>query len=225
MSRFSLSHLANATLHRSALAVVARDRTNTAELISHLAEIESRRMYAEMGYPSMHSYCVGALSLEDGEAYPRIAVARVARRYPAIFEAMAEGRLHLSAVLMLSAYLTPENVNGLLSAAAKKSKSEIEQMLAERFPRTESLPMVTALPSATTQPSELPPAPKSVVANLTQLVPERVMSSPQVAPIAPRVTPIAPQRFEIRLSVGQSTHYKLRYLQELSGESDLEALL
>src|SRR5262245_45565451 len=148
MSRFSLSHLANATLHRSALAVVARDRTNTAELVSHLAEIESRRMYAEYGHPSMHAYCVAELDLEGDEAYRRIQVARVAQRYPAIFEAIADRRLHLTGVLLLSPYLTHENAEGLLASVWGKSKSEIEQVLAERFPRTETLPMVTAIQSS-----------------------------------------------------------------------------
>ena len=58
-----------------------------------------------------------------------------ARQFPAIFGLLADGRLHLTAVMVLTPYLTAQNADDLLVAAAHKSKAQIEQLLAERFPQ------------------------------------------------------------------------------------------
>jgi hypothetical protein len=60
---------------------------------------------------------------------------------------VAEGRLHLTGLGLLAPHLTPDNAGGLLAAAANRTKAEIEWLLAERFPRTEWLPLVQPLPT------------------------------------------------------------------------------
>jgi len=99
----------------------------------------------------MFSYCVHELRLSEDAAYKRIQAGRVARQFPAIFAAVADGRLHLSAVVLLAPYLTLENADGLLAAAAHRSKSEIEELLARRFPRSETMGLVQALPASAPQ--------------------------------------------------------------------------
>src|SRR5207247_290864 len=98
-------------------------------------EVDERRLYLPAAYPSIYSYCVGELRLCEQAAFKRIRAARTARRFPAIFPALAEGRLHLSGVVMLTPYLTPENADELLAAAANRNRAEPEQPLAQRFPR------------------------------------------------------------------------------------------
>ena len=66
----------------------------------------------------MYLYCVHELRLSEEAAFKRIHAARTARRFPALFAALAEGRLHLSGVVMLAPHLTPENADELLAAAA-----------------------------------------------------------------------------------------------------------
>jgi len=41
-----------------------------------------------------------------------------------LFEAVAEGRLHLAAVSRLASHVTPENVRELIEAAAHRKKSD-----------------------------------------------------------------------------------------------------
>ncbi|MBI5709661.1 MAG: hypothetical protein HZC42_05045 [Candidatus Eisenbacteria bacterium] len=135
MSRYSLSHLPDPVLLRDLATLVTRDRATTAALLAHLAEVDARRLYAPAGHPSMFSYCVHELRLSEEAACKRIRAARTARQFPVLFEALADGRLHLSAVGLLVPYLTPENADELLAAAAHRTKSEIEELLAERFPR------------------------------------------------------------------------------------------
>src|SRR5262249_43051115 len=118
MQRYSLSHLSDAVLLRDLAALVGKERVLTADVLAHIAEVDERKLYLPAAYPSMFAYCVGELHLSEEAAFKRIHAARAARRFPAIFAELAQGRLHLSAVVMLAPHLTPENVSGLLATAA-----------------------------------------------------------------------------------------------------------
>jgi hypothetical protein len=120
----------------------------TAALLAHLAEVDARKLYLPAAYPSMFDYCVHELHLSEDAAYKRIQAARIARQFPALFEALADGQLHLSGVCLLAPYLTRENADLLLAAAAHRTKAEIESLLAQRFPRSETMELVQALPAS-----------------------------------------------------------------------------
>ena len=135
MSRFSLKHLADSTLDAAIESVAARDRMSTADLLAHIAESDARKRYVPAGYHSMFAYCQGKLRLCEHAAYKRVTVARAARRFPVIFEVIADGRVHLSGMVLLVPHLTPETVDELIAAATHKTKAQIELMLARRFPR------------------------------------------------------------------------------------------
>ena len=55
------------------------------------------------------AYCVHELRLSEDSALKRIRAGRAARQFPAIFDLIAEGRLHLSGVATLARHLTPAN--------------------------------------------------------------------------------------------------------------------
>src|SRR5512136_1858510 len=122
MSRYSLKHLPDSTLVHELKSLVAQDRATTALLIAHLGEVDARRLYAPAGYPSMYEYCVRELRFSEDMAYKRIQAARAARQFPAVYAMLAEGRLHLTAVVFLAPHLTPDNADELLAAATHRSK-------------------------------------------------------------------------------------------------------
>ncbi len=206
MKSYSLSHLADQVLLRDLATLVARDCTTTAEMLAHLAEVEERRLYLPAAHPSMHSYCVHVLGLSEDAAFKRIRAARAAREFPAIFTAVANGRLHLSTVLLLKPHQTPDTVDDLLIAAARKTRSEVEQLLAQRFPGPELPTRIEPL-SASIPPSLLTESPAAGS-------PEQQAPGPVEVP-RPRVTPLAPERFSLQLTMGKETHDKLRYAQAL----------
>ncbi|HYM81796.1 MAG TPA: hypothetical protein VEY91_10365, partial [Candidatus Limnocylindria bacterium] len=212
MRAYSLLHLSDQTLLRDLAALVARDRATTAALLAHIAEVDTRRLYLPAAYPSMHAYCVHELRLSEDTAFKRIRAARTARQFPAIFDAVADGRLHLSAVVMLTPHLTPENADELIGAAARRTKAELEQLLAQHFPQPELSAQVRAIsapPSPALLIAQLAPGP--VRAPIGQLAPG------QVEPVVPRakVAPLSPQRFALQLTIGQDTYDKLQYAQAL----------
>jgi len=133
MHSFELVHLSDDALLRALGTLVSRDRAITAGLLAHIAEADARRLYAPAGYPSMHAYCVGELHLSEDSASKRIQAARAARRFPVLFEALAEGRLHLTAVRLLAPHLNDSNVSELVELATHRRASEIEEYLACRF--------------------------------------------------------------------------------------------
>ena len=195
----------------------------------------------------MFEYCVRELHMSEDAAYKRIRAARTARQFPAIFGALAEGRLHLSAVVLLAPHLTPETAGELLAAAEHQTKAEIEQLLARRFPQPDLATMVRAIPpvprtaqgaaGAVETPalplaarlgasSEASHAATVAMAVSCQLAPgpvgmtdtQQVMSSPASEPRA-RVAPLAPERFALQVTIGQETHDELRYARELLGHA------
>ena len=238
MRTYVLTHLSDAVLLRELEALVAQERTALAAVLAHIAEVDARRLYLPAGFPSMHAYCVGALRLSEDAAYKRIQAARAARQFPALFTAVAAGRLHLAAVCLLAPHLTTENADELLAAATHRTKSEVEELLSQRFPRTEWLALVQAIPGSPSlrngplAPGQVEAEEAGRVGAITgQLAPGQVeaegagrlgaiagpLAPGQVeAPVPhPRVTPLAPGRFALQFTIGQDTHDKLRYAQAL----------
>ncbi len=147
VNRYSLTHVPDSALLHDLRSLLARERATTAELLAQLAEVDARKLYAPAGYPSMFAYCVEELRLSEDVAYKRIQVARTALRFPVIFGAVAEGRLNLSGVALLAPHLGEANADELLAAAAGRTRAGIEEWLAQRFPRSELLPLVMQLPA------------------------------------------------------------------------------
>jgi hypothetical protein len=93
----------------------------------------------------------------------------------------------------MTCYLTAENAAELVEAASGKTNSEIKQLLARRFPGTEELPMVMALPNGR-QVAE--PELASTLVGDGDVTPARPA-------VPPRLAPLAPDRHSLRLSISQ----------------------
>ncbi|BDG09895.1 HNH endonuclease [Anaeromyxobacter paludicola] len=241
---FDLTALSDRALLEALTSLVRREREVTAEVVAHLAEVDARRLYRDHACPSMHAYCVGVLHLADEAAYKRINAARTARRFPAVLEMLADGRLHLSAVCLLAQHLTEENHGALLDAAVHRSKRDIEELLAERFPRPDVPAALRKLPSplprfAPSAPPEAPPlvappqapsllprpeAPSLLIAPEapSRRIPPAALapSAPVVAPPPPPrpvLAPLAPERYRLQLTISRQTRDRLEEARDLLG--------
>jgi hypothetical protein len=212
MRAYSLSHLSDPDLKCSLTSIIAGDRASTATVLAHIAEFDARRLYLPEAYPFMFAYCVHALHLSEDATYKRIRAGRAARAFPAIFEAVADGRLHLTAVSRLAPYLTPENAADLLAGAAHKTKAEIEELLARRFPGSESLGLMVALaaPSPRGDGQLVPEPVEQLDSETRQLMPA------QVGPPS-KAAPVAAERYRLDLTIGRDTQEMLRHAQDLLG--------
>ena len=233
MQRYSLSHLSDQALGRDLATLVARERAATADVVAHIAEFDARKLYLPAAYPSMFAYCVGELRLSEDAASKRIQAVRAARRCPAALAALAEGRVHLSGICLLAPHLTPENAAELLAAATHKTKAQIEQVVAERFPQPDlpsrvqamSSPASVALRVEEHAPGHVESVPALPVAEALPVpapagpASESGAAAPQHAPghvgDRSRIAPLAPQRYALQCTLDQAGHDLLRYAQEL----------
>jgi hypothetical protein len=132
----------------SRLAELLRhSRRCEAELVTHISEVDERRLYAREACPSMFVYCTERLHLSEAEAYLRIAAARASREHPLLLPMLADGRLHLSGIARLAPHLTSANREAVLARAAYQSKREIEELIAELWPRADVPTLVRKLPA------------------------------------------------------------------------------
>jgi 5-methylcytosine-specific restriction endonuclease McrA len=112
-----------------------------------LAEVDARKLHLSMGSSSLFDYCLKRLGLSNNEAFHRITAARLGRRFPVIFEMLERRDVHLTAVCLLRDCLTPENHAELLREASHKTKTELEELLARRFPQANGPSRLRKLPS------------------------------------------------------------------------------
>jgi 5-methylcytosine-specific restriction endonuclease McrA len=208
----SLAHLSDAALLCELASLIARERVTTASLLVYLAEVDSRGLYVPAGYPSLHVYCVEELHFSEDGAKRRIQAARAVRRFPALLTAVAEGRLHLTAVCLLAPHLEAENVDALIEAASHKRKSEIEGWLGRRFPRGK--PEATEFIKPLISDVELlaPAHPETAAPTSGSPLDEGALAHLE---FPGQDVPSQPERYLIQVTIQKSTHDKLRYAQAL----------
>src|SRR5687768_5005999 len=134
MSITQTSGLSDAQLVAEVKRLVRCEHDTAVQLIVHLAEMDGRDIHLAAGYPSLYTYCLGELHLSGYEAYNRIEVARAGKAFPRIFGLLENGSLTLTTVQLLARRLTAENQDELLSAAAGRSKRQVQELLAGHFP-------------------------------------------------------------------------------------------
>lgn len=118
-----------------------------AVVIAHLGEVEERRLALLAGHESMFAYCTRRLGMSEDEACRRIEVARLARRFPVLFEQLADGRISLSVAALLKAHLDETNHLALLAAVSGKSVARAREVLAAWFPRPDVAASIRKLPA------------------------------------------------------------------------------
>ena len=230
------SRLSDAELVAEVNRCVRDERSATAHLVAHLAEFDARRLHLGAGYSSLFAYCGEVLGLSEDARYNRIQAARAARRFPVILERLADGSLNVTTVRLLARHLTGENHEELLRAAARRSKREVEELVARRFPRPDTPSSVRKVPErqqsgatvggflqdALPSPSDSAIAPPAAPPPSGLAPSESVLPTPPTAggasptpPNRPLITPLAADRYEVRFTMGAATRDKLKLARDL----------
>jgi hypothetical protein len=204
MNAESLTNLSDAELVVRLAALVREKRRLTVAVLLHLAEVDARGLHRQAACPSLHVYCTRVLGMSADQAFTRIRAARALRRYPVVAAAVADGRLHLTAVVLLAPHLTDESADELVADASGKSKTDIEILLARRAPRPDV-------------PERLERAAEHAV-----VVPDGGPAGGEVVLEPPtnvsnKLAPRSPERFALQLTIGEATRSKLLRVQALLG--------
>jgi 5-methylcytosine-specific restriction endonuclease McrA len=237
MTQYALSTLSDDKLIAEVDRLVRCHRDVTAELVAHLAELESRRLHLAAGFPSLFAYCTRFLRLSEYGAFNRIETARAARRFPRVLTMLADGSLTLTTAQLVGRHLTDDNQEALLSGAAGKSKLEVQELLARHQPRPDMPASVRKLPvpppaprlplnggnphgdravpspgvglSAATPSST--PAPAATGSTDEGVLP----AAPSPARYRPPVTPLAPDRYQFTFTGNRETRELLDLAKDM----------
>jgi 5-methylcytosine-specific restriction endonuclease McrA len=110
-------------------------RQLVARLIVHLIEVEDRALDKKSACSSMWAFCTERLKMSEGETSRRLNAVRLVRRFPSVLGRIERGEVHLSALRQLGPYLKEENFDAILDDAKGKTRTQLEEMIARRFPR------------------------------------------------------------------------------------------
>jgi len=225
----TLSTLPDTVLVARVKTLVGRERGVAAELIAHLAEMDTREIHLREGYPSLYVYCRDVLGLSEWEAYHRIDAARTARRFPVILPMLAVGSVNVTTIRLLGPHLTPANHLAVLEQARGKRKAEVQEIVASLSPRPDVAPSVRRLPAgdlASPKPAEpagtaecvvqRPGHPATIAPQPTVPVAASVPASLRAASVQPSaVTALSPDRYKLQLTIGGETLERLRLAQDM----------
>lgn len=205
----SLQDLSSKALFERLEQTLSSERQRLVEFLRLLAEADRRKEYATWGHSSLYALCIERFHLSEHQAYLRMRTARAGRRYPVVFEMIADGRIHMTAVAKLFEHLTDENHLALLDAAVHQTKEQVLELIALRFPKRdveESIRRVPEPPRIVDRPAEGVPRDLGTAAPppaaLALLAPRSVVSAPaQMA--RPPVEPLSSDRFLVRFTASQ----------------------
>lgn len=227
----SVRNLSDGRLIHEVRELTVQDRGTTAQLLVHLAEIDRRKLFLPAGYSSMYQFCFQEFSMSEDVAWKRIRTMRVARRFPEILTAIADGRLSLNSVVLLAPHIKnlvkrreEDSARELLKAAEGQTRSRIELLIAQRFPKPD---LPTQITPAAAQPdagqcTSFELAARPVFDNSVQPsagagaeIAEPREPAVQVPPT--RVAPPTLERFGLQTTIDRETRDDLNRAQELLG--------
>ena len=117
-----LKNISNEELTLRVEKLVRSERKLTHIILAHIVEIESRRIYAELGFDGMFSYLTKSLGYSESAAYRRLQTARLLKSAPTIAEKLEQGSLNLSQLTQVQKCLKLQG----LSVRSDVKKLDIE---------------------------------------------------------------------------------------------------
>ncbi|MEW6055390.1 MAG: HNH endonuclease [Bdellovibrionota bacterium] len=132
--RDCLPELTNNELLLATKRSVEHEREAMIAVLEHLNEIKKRKVHLELGYSSLHEFCVNELKYSDGAAYRRISALHLIGELPQAKGALENGVLSLSNAATLQTHFKKSQMQinakeALLTAVQGKSKRECEKIL------------------------------------------------------------------------------------------------
>src|SRR5215472_6093757 len=194
----TLANLSDEELLCGLSAVCSEARRLLGRLLLYLIEVEQRRLDLKAACSSLYDFCQRRLYMSESEAVRRIEAARLLERFPTILGYLERGDLHLTALLLLREHLTEADVDELLTDARRKTKRELQELLAARAPRPDVMTTITELRAP-------------VVAGNAQA------QAQAQAQAHARLEPLAPARHRLELTISAEVRTKLERATSLLG--------
>ena len=118
---FTIKQLNNKELLSHTKLLVKKERRIHIQVLHHLAEIDSRKLFFKQGFSSLFDYAVRELGYSEGAAYRRIKAMKLCLELPETANRLQSGRLSLSAASQLQVFF--EKQDKKIKEEAKKALS------------------------------------------------------------------------------------------------------
>lgn len=146
MAPVSLSKLTDEGLLEALRRTCSEGKKNLAQQIVLLIWVDERRLHLAAAYPSLFEFCRTECQMSEGEAFRRIAAARLVKQFPQLLERIERGEIHLSALVQLRNHFTEQNVDALVDAARGKNKMQVAELVVRMAPRPDVPAKLRKLP-------------------------------------------------------------------------------
>ncbi len=114
--------LSNDNLIAAVRSLVKHERRITREILDHINEVDSRRLYADLVFSSIFEWLVKDLGYSESAAYSRMQAARLLRAVPQLSEKIESGALALTTLSKVQTIIrVDEKRTGEKISAAEKA--------------------------------------------------------------------------------------------------------
>jgi hypothetical protein len=141
----NLKSLSNHELLNGVRSLRGDERKLDRQIVEYISEIESRRLYAELGYANVIDWLVKDLGYSESSAYRRLIAARAIRAVPEVAEKTEDGRLNLVTLAKIQSAIRSEEKRAgerisletrstIIAQTENKTLRETVRIAAEHFP-------------------------------------------------------------------------------------------
>lgn len=115
-------------LIRNLKLLVQSERRTTAEIVEYIKEIESRKIYLEMGYPSLFVFLTEEMAYSPASAQRRIDAARLMKDIPELKQDLKTGAINLAQIAAVAQTLRAKEKNELVKIDVADKKEILDQV-------------------------------------------------------------------------------------------------
>jgi 5-methylcytosine-specific restriction endonuclease McrA len=106
----------------------------TVKMLHYINDLDRRKAFLELGYSSVHDFCMRKLGYSSSQAGRRIQAARCCRRYPELFALLRRREVCVSTLAWIEPIITDDNKDEIVARVRGASRRAVEKLLSEYRP-------------------------------------------------------------------------------------------
>jgi 5-methylcytosine-specific restriction endonuclease McrA len=123
------------SIDQKAIQAACNFKKSEALLVLAVLEVDSHKVFRELGFSSLHDYCLRRLHLSESNAFNVITVARKSAALPELKKEIVNGNLTVSQARRITPILTEENQALWIEKAKTLSQRNLEKEIAKERPQ------------------------------------------------------------------------------------------